>query len=100
MSRGELIGVVVQTIRTHRLDRFSRREMAEAILDKVEPLIRADQDNRECDHCTNLATLEITNFRKKLKEIPSQAWGTGKDGHTVIWINRDDVLALLNESIK
>jgi hypothetical protein len=43
MAKGELVHAVTHVIRTHRLDRFSRRELAVAILDEVEPLIRADE---------------------------------------------------------
>jgi hypothetical protein len=43
MARGELVHAVTHVIRTHRLDRFSRRELAVAILDVVEPIIRADE---------------------------------------------------------
>lgn len=44
----------------------------------------------------NVRTKTLADALGKVKALHSRAWGWGKDGHVVLWVNRDDVLDLLD----
>jgi hypothetical protein len=58
--------------------------------------VRADQDDRECDHCTDLARLKIADLRAKVKAMPRVMLADTSRYYEVV--DRAAVLALFDGS--
>lgn len=79
-----------------------------AALDEVEPLIRADEQERHGNNCAGMWDEWLTDLRVKVEALDKiwTAWDDdvrqtpARDGDTGLtaFVKRDDVLALLNGS--
>lgn len=78
---GALVHAVTHAIRTHRLDRFSRRELAVAILDAVEPLIRANE--RAKTEMEEIGDVIHADRRRQRDELRAKVLAMPGNGPTV-----------------
>jgi hypothetical protein len=77
VTRKELAATVARVIQQHRLDGFTPLELAFAILDKAEPLIRR---------------AERADLRAKVEALPT----VGSTVQPTTYLRRADVLALFD----
>jgi hypothetical protein len=92
VTRDELIDVGVRALAEYQGDEVSEIDVV-AVLDAVEPLIRADEKERMREHYVALlktiTDAGLAGLRAKVEALA---------GVHEVWLYRDDVLALLDGS--
>jgi hypothetical protein len=53
----------------------------------------------DCDWEDRIRADDRADLRARVKAMSSWAIGENRDGHTALWINKDDVLALIDTQI-
>jgi len=99
MNRTELAHVIATVIHQHRLDGFTSRELAFAILDKAEPLIRTDERGKWLAYDEGVTRDEWAELRAKVRALPRSGieipYAKGVE-HEYEMVRRADVLALID----
>lgn len=91
-TRTELADAIAEVIHQHRLDGFTSRELAFAILDEAEQVIRADEREFLAPEVP-MARDDLRNeLRAQAAALPSMQYAFE------YWVQRDDVLALFDGS--